>query len=1016
MGQDRKATKSIDSAKFKELYRVFGTELNGKMRNAPSRWLKEMRENSEKWISFLPQDNSIAELEEELQRLTKGKITFDDLRFNQDLVILSEEDADKASQKRHEREAALASFKSKLEPFENRQHGKSSKKGKSGSSSSDNDKVTGFDYVETWKNAFAKAIQTRADSTDALELEPHFCPFFDKLHNHRLDRFIWPAVQYRRGTQPLDTHINYLDDSYWKTLETENEILEELTEILARNRIVLMHDDAGMGKTAFSWMLFKHLLSKTKNFPQVIRLEGNWPLSRDNPSNHLNVMEALLEEFSGRRLIGHRFANPNVNSRYSEHDLKEYLKANDVFILLDGFDQMTPTDRTTVVKNIEETMPGKSEIQKCHWVLSGRSFAFRDDGLTKIVREQNVLRFRLKRFNKERQDEYFKDLEKLPFFSNQEDEAKRKPLDFMCSTWRAGDDTNDLGIPLHLSEIRKVIEDKVKPINTEVVKTLGQINSSADLHARVSNVYLERVVTPTLNLPDLRPRNMHVPRDLSTKIKVLRQVCSCLAIQMMFDCNYNASIDNGGTTLIAYVEIAEQKRVEEFIARSRKRYEQLVGASESYWDWAIDLLEKIEVTHRGDVDTFTPDCRAFRDFKSMEWYSAYYLVNYSTEADWNERIDDYNLPNAKSWQGDKRWTRCWQLAMEMPANFYIERKLQNAIVKVFAPPPQSQQRPFEWMWIAWVNRLERDDTAIRKDISPLKCSEEVIAEFRKPFQELIAAQNPTALTLQYSAERDAPDFTLKHPNQTKYGWYRRIPDVGDFTKYKGVRPEVVKVSPFWMRKFVVTVEEYRLFDASHPARRNLEDDDLPVTGINWFSATMFCYWLGPGYHLPTSAEWETACKANELKNGALENQTDFWFGNNVDEAPVHAWISHNSQNRPHCLADSIAVADHQNRFGLFDMSGNVDEWCSDWRVEYFDDVSNWLSDANDEDKNDSEHVNDDVTDPNGPSMGVERVIRGGSFSSTAKKSEHLTGEDPCHSFASVGFRVALNFYETTEPT
>jgi formylglycine-generating enzyme required for sulfatase activity len=1001
MRQNRKNTKSIDSAKFKELYRVFGTKMDEKMRDNPSRWLENMETDSKKGSSFLPQDKSIEGLKEELQRLTRGVITFDDLKFDQDLAFINEDDEDKRNQKKLKRDEALASFRAKLEPFENPQRGKSSKKGKSGNSSSDNDKVTGFDYVETWKSAFAKAMQHRTDSTNTLELEPHFCPFFDKLRNHRLDRFIWPAVQYRRGTQPLDTHTNYLDESDWKTLETENKILDELTRILAENRLVLMHDDAGMGKTAFSWMLFNHLLNKTTNFPQVIRLEGNWPLSRDTPPNHLNVMEALLEEFSGRRRMGHHFVAPyNISCDY-EGVLREYLKANDVFILLDGFDQMTPTDRTTVLKNIEATIKSTSEIQKCHWLVSGRTFAFRDDGLTKIVRDQNVLRFRLKRFDKERQDEYFKDLEMLPFFSSQNDEAKRKPLDYMCSTWRAADDTNDLGIPLHLAEIRRVIEDKVKPMSTEVAKTLGEIHSSSDLHARVSNVYLERVVIPTLNLPDLQPRIMRVPQDASTKIKVLRKVCSCLAIQMLFDCNYNASIDNGGTDLVAYKGIENHEVVKTFIARSKRRYEQLVDDSISYWDWAIDLLEKIEVTHRGDVDTFKPECRAFRDLKAMEFYAAFYLVNYSTEADWEERIDDSEHPNAKPWQGDERWTRCWQLAMEMPAKFYIEEKLQSAIENVLAPPSSGQRRPCEWMWLAWINRLEQDKIALKKNLQPLKGKSEVIARFRKPFQELIASQDSTALTLQfqYSEDRDALDSKLtlpKHLNQIEDGWYRRIPDVGDFTKFKDERLNVVKISKFWMRKFVVTIGEYILFDPSHPDSHKSDKADRPVTNVDWFHATMFCYWIGNGYRLPTDGEWETACRANQLTDGELQDQTEFWFGNEEAEAEKHAWINVNSDNRPHTLAESIAATNHENRFGLIDMSGNVAEWCSDWR---------------DEDLNDGEHVGGDLNDPKGPAEGTDRVIRGGAFSDEASSctSSRSSGEEPWLCFASVGFRIALSF-------
>jgi hypothetical protein len=459
---------------------------------------------------------------------------------------------------------------------------------------------------------------------------------------------------------------------------------------------------------------------------------------------------------------------------------------------------------------------------------------------------------------------------------------------------------------------------------------------------------------------------------------------------MMFDCNYNASIDNGGTDLVAYKGIANHGVVSTFIARSKRRYEQLAETSTSYWDWAVDLLEKIEVTHRGDIDTFKPECRAFRDLKAMEFYGAFYLVNYSIEADWKEKISDSKHPNGKSWQGDERWTRCWQLAMEMPTRYYIEEKLQTAIAKVLAPPPSNQTRPCEWMWIAWVNRLEQNETAIKRNLNRIRNSDEVIADFRKPFKELIDAKYSTALTLQYSAERDAPNLELKHPNQTEKGWYRRIPDVGECTKFRRDKSDLITISQFWMRKFVVTLKDYHLFDPKHRHDHSFKGDDLPVTGVDWFSATMFCYWLGPGYHLPTEAQFETACRANQLTGGELQDETDFWFGNKKADSIKHAWIDVNSNGRPHSLQESLDEKNHQNRFGLFDMAGNVWEWCSDW---YSD-----------------KYVKNEVNDPKGPAEGQYRVNRGGCYSLEAAVcgSAYRANRTAKASFSTLGFRVVLS--------
>jgi formylglycine-generating enzyme required for sulfatase activity len=291
------------------------------------------------------------------------------------------------------------------------------------------------------------------------------------------------------------------------------------------------------------------------------------------------------------------------------------------------------------------------------------------------------------------------------------------------------------------------------------------------------------------------------------------------------------------------------------------------------------------------------------------------------------------------------------------------------------------------MWIAWNNRLEQDAIATQRNISPLQRAKEVIEYFRQEFNMLIEAENSCALTLRFNTDRDSPDLTLANPNQTKNGWYRRIPDVGDYSMFRGERPAKVTVSPFWLRKFVVTNNEYRLFDPMHDSRNN--ERDLPATEIDWYMATMFCHWLGSGYRLPTEAEWETACRANQLKNGKLQKETEYWFGEDDGLAKKHMLFSGNSNNRPHSLAETIWASGNENRFGLWDMSGCVWEWCSDWYGDY---------------------AANTVSDPVGPIEGSYRVFRGGSWGIEAAicRSAFRGGSVPSDRYDGLGFRVALS--------
>jgi len=133
--------------------------------------------------------------------------------------------------------------------------------------------------------------------------------------------------------------------------------------------------------------------------------------------------------------------------------------------------------------------------------------------------------------------------------------------------------------------------------------------------------------------------------------------------------------------------------------------------------------------------------------------------------------------------------------------------------------------------------------------------------------------------------------------------------------------------PFYIAATEVTVAQYRAFlDASHyahPASTASRDelharDDLPVTLVSWDDANAFCAWLSEresrSYDLPTQVQWEWACRAGSTGL--------FCFGDQMEQLNLYGWYKANSEGRAHEVASL-----QPNGWGLYDMHGNVAEWC-----------------------------------------------------------------------------------------
>jgi formylglycine-generating enzyme required for sulfatase activity len=202
-------------------------------------------------------------------------------------------------------------------------------------------------------------------------------------------------------------------------------------------------------------------------------------------------------------------------------------------------------------------------------------------------------------------------------------------------------------------------------------------------------------------------------------------------------------------------------------------------------------------------------------------------------------------------------------------------------------------------------------------------------------------------------------------------------------RYKDEEPHEVTISrSFYMSVTEVTQAQYEALRLVNPSV--VRGPQQPVESITWEEATNFCKALSElpqekaanrVYRLPTEAEWEYAARSGQ--------ESAYHFGNQVGGLGDYACFRGNA-NVPQQVRTKKA-----NGFGLFDMYGNVYEWCSDW---YADDLSKL-----------------GLRDPQGPPNGSEKVMRGGSFREDAKylRSASRIAYPPKEAKPYCGFRVVM---------
>lgn len=224
--------------------------------------------------------------------------------------------------------------------------------------------------------------------------------------------------------------------------------------------------------------------------------------------------------------------------------------------------------------------------------------------------------------------------------------------------------------------------------------------------------------------------------------------------------------------------------------------------------------------------------------------------------------------------------------------------------------------------------------------------------------------------------------------------FRMLPVVGGVFSMGCVRPSNhydydselpihdVTLSDFYMGQYEVTQQLWHAVMGNNPSFWT--GDSLPVEQVSWNDVQLFIARLsqitGRRFRLPTEAEWEYAARGGAKGFGYAFPGTD--------QMPLdYAWYGSNSQGHTHPVGQKLP-----NELGLYDMAGNVWEWCSDWMGRYDDQPQ---------------------VDPRGPRSGENRILRGGSINSpsfgcrVSDRSWYLPG----NGYRYYGFRLVLESEE-----
>ena len=719
-------------------------------------------------------------------------------------------------------------------------------------------------------------------------------------------------------------------------------------------RHLVISDDPGQGKTVLSLQIQK-LLCTPKSRSQIFgdsypRLVVHW-MSRlpQTSMSHPSILDVLMADAS----LVHGFPDESVRKKVIDYATAE----GRLVIVLDAFDELPAEQKRQVEKLFEESS------DKIRWIVTGRDWAInREIADQKLFDPKEFFRLRIKAFSTKLQDLYMS--RALPGVE------WRRVLSGSKEDW-----DELLGLPATLRELIRALSltsgKKGKALRFE---------SPSDLFCFSSQQMLLRELRKDKNAEAIAEDGLDLKPTVAARL--VQRGIGAVALEMALRGHWREVIKPTTPELDA--------EIQDIWTWAKKRFiEGGEDVSEESWKWVKKFLNQYEFNGGASQADLGSESLVFRNVRIQELNLGRYLVNFASPTDLRGAIKSRPKQASKSDKraqsvieciGLKSWTNTWRSAIKMPV---LERGKDHGVKRecyerglrlLFERPTQvDQRRPTELMWEAqeWLGKNARLKALVPRLHDHLADQFQAIKQIPAYKSAVADLLDPSRYVLLRCGDEPVLDEDT--------GGFVMGPDAID----NGRTVEVTLSQRFGLSRYQLTREQFSIWDnlASETER------NLPAVGVSWLDCYFFLVGLsgervkpsdGREYSLtfPTEAQWEYSCRAGSA--------TTYCYGDDKKELTQYAWYEDNSNDRPHSVGEK-----KPNAWGLYDMHGNVWEWCSDWHGSY---------------------PSEPVTDPVGPKEGSLRVLRGGGWINVAAlcRSGDRYWNDPSIRFNDLGFRLALS--------